>query len=98
MAVARLVLMLFLVAQICDGIFTLVAVQTSGIVAEGNVLLATWMGLVGAAPALVGAKLLAAGGGVLLYMLGVHRILAGLTILYGVFAISPWLVAFHTWY
>jgi hypothetical protein len=97
MTVARLALMLFLVTQICDGIFTLVAVQSSGIIAEGNVLLATWMGLVGAVPALIGAKLLAAGCGVLLYLLGVHRVLTGLTIYYGVFAISPWLVAFHTW-
>lgn len=97
MAVARLVLLLFLVAQICDGIFTLVAVQSSGLEAEGNVLLSTWMGLIGAVPALLGAKLLAATCGVILYMLGVHRALAALTLLYGVFSISPWIVAFHTW-
>ena len=97
MAVARLALLLFLAAQICDGIFTLVAVENQGLAAEGNVLLATWMGLVGAAPALLGAKLLAGACGVLLYRLGVHRVLAGLTIFYGVFAISPWLIAFHTW-
>lgn len=92
----RLVLLLFLVAQGWDGIFTYVAVGAHGLAAEGNVLLATWMALVGPAPALLVAKLGASLGGILLYAHGVHRALAGLTMLYGVAAIGPWLVIFHT--
>ena len=50
--------------------------------------------LVGPAPALLGAKLMAAGCGVVLYLTGVHRILAGLTAFYGLAAIGPWLAIF----
>jgi hypothetical protein len=94
MAIPRLVLLLFLAAQGWDGVFTYVAVDAHGLHAEGNALLASWMTLVGPAPALVGAKLMAAGCGVVLYVTGVHRILAGLTALYGFAAIGPWLAIF----
>jgi hypothetical protein len=89
---ARIVLLLFLVAQFWDGLFTWVAVDSHGIVAEGNTILATWMLLAGPAPALLAAKVGAAAGGVLLYWRGVHGILAGLTALYAVAAIGPWLL------
>jgi hypothetical protein len=88
----RLILALFLVAQAYDGVFTYAAIHADGLAAEGNVLLGTWMALVGPAPALVGAKLLAAGCGILLYMVGFYRGLAYLTAFYAVAAIGPWLV------
>jgi hypothetical protein len=94
MVASRLVLLLFLTAQGWDGIFTYVAVGANGLGAEGNTLLAAWMNLVGPTTALIGAKLLAAGCGIVLYMLGVHHVLAGLTLLYAVGAIGPWLVVF----
>jgi hypothetical protein len=87
----RLILALFLVAQAYDGVFTYAAVHAYGLAAEGNVLLGTWMALVGPTPALVGAKLLAASCGVLLYIVGVYRGLAYLTVFYAVAAIGPWL-------
>ena len=87
----RLILALFLVAQACDGVFTYTAVHAYGLAAEGNLLLGTWMALVGPTPALVGAKVLAASCGILLYMVGVHRGLAYLTVFYAVAAIGPWL-------
>ena len=89
---SRLVLLLFLAAQLCDGLFTYIAVSAFGLVAEGNILLATWMGLVGPAPALLGAKMLAAACGVLLYIKGVHRTLALLTAFYAVGAVGPWML------
>jgi hypothetical protein len=92
---SQLVLAIFLIAQAYDGLFTYIAVQGYGVVAEGNMLLATWIDLVGAGPAIFGAKLLAASCGVLLYYLGVRRALLGLTILYAVGAIAPWLVVLH---
>jgi hypothetical protein len=87
-----MVLLLFLIAQVCDGLLTYVAVSAFGPAAEGNVLLVTWMGLVGPAPALLGAKVLAAACGVLLYVKGIHRTLALLTLLYAVGAVGPWVL------
>jgi len=89
---SRLVLLLFLLAQVCDGLFTYAAVSAFGTEAEGNVLLATWIALIGPAPALVGAKLLAAGCGILLYVKGVHKTLALLTAFYAVGAVGPWVL------
>ena len=94
MRMSRLVLILFLTAQACDGIFTYIAVDAYGVAAEGNVLLATWMLLIGPTPALVGAKLLATCCGILLYIRGVHRTLAFLTVLYAVGAVGPWMLLF----
>jgi hypothetical protein len=91
---SRIVLLLFLLAQACDGIFTYSAVHTYGVAAEGNVLLATWMALVGPFATLFVAKGIAAGGGLLLYFRGVHRTLALLTAFYAVGAIGPWIMVF----
>ena len=97
MMTPRLVLLLFLVAQGWDGIFTYVAVDVHGLAAEANVILVTWMALVGPAPTLLVAKAGAALCGIFLYAFGVHRALAGLTLLYGVGAIGPWLAIFHNY-
>lgn len=91
----RLVLLLFLVAQACDGLFTYTAVRAYGITAEGNMVLATWMALVGPFPTLFVAKGVAAGGGILLYSRGVHRTLALLTLLYALGAVGPWIMVLH---
>jgi hypothetical protein len=92
---SRLTLWLFLLAQACDGVFTYIAVRAYGIIAEGNVLLATWMMLVGAGPALVGAKSMASACGVLLYRVGRRDVLLALTVVYAVAAIAPWVIFFH---
>ena len=97
MRVSRLVLMLFLVAQLFDGLFTYVAVSAVGTHAEGNVFLASWMGLLGPGPTLFAAKLLAATAGIFVYYRGMHGLLAGLTALYGLVAIGPWLVVYRAW-
>jgi hypothetical protein len=97
MRVSRLVLLLFLVAQLFDGLFTYVAVNAVGTQAEGNILLATWMNIVGPGPTLFAAKLVAATGGVFVYYRGMHKLLASLTALYGLVAIGPWLVVYQTW-
>lgn len=94
---SRLVLMLFLVAQIFDGLFTYTAVSAVGLQAEGNVLLKTWMALAGPGPTLFVAKCVAAAAGLLVYYRGMHRLLAGLTVIYALVAIGPWLVVYRTW-
>ena len=91
---SRLMLLLFLTAQGFDGLFTYTAVQAYGLHAEGNVLIATWMALVGPATALFGAKAVASACGVLLYARGLHRTLSLLTLLNLVVAIGPWMMVF----
>jgi hypothetical protein len=91
----RLILLVFLLLQVFDGVLTYVAVAMLGVVSEGNLLLATAMHFAGAGPALFGAKALAAGCGILLYFRGFHGILGILTGLYLVGAITPWLMVFH---
>jgi hypothetical protein len=95
MSGARIVLGLFLLAQAGDGVLTYAAVSVHGIAAEGNVVLATWMALVGPFPTLFIAKMVAAGGGVLLYVRGIHRTLALLTLMYVFGAIAPWIMVFQ---
>ena len=46
-------------------------------------------------PTLLVAKMVAGGGGVLLYTRGIHRTLALLTLLYLLGAIGPWIVVFQ---
>jgi hypothetical protein len=97
MRVSRIVLLLFLVAQVCDGLFTYVAVSAVGLHAEGNLLLSSLMAFAGPGSVLLGAKLVAAAAGVFVYTRGLHRTLAGLTFFYGVAAVVPWLVVFQRW-
>jgi hypothetical protein len=92
----RVLLAIFLVMQAVDGVLTYVAVERFGTVAEGNPLLATWIMLTGAAPALVGAKTMACVCGAVLYVAGVHHVLAGLSVLYLFAAVIPWLRIFAT--
>lgn len=91
-----MLLAIFIVLQAADGVLTYFAVERFGTQAEGNPLLATWMMLTGAVPALVGAKTMACLCGGLLYVTGVHHVLAGLSILYLVAAVIPWLRIFAT--
>ena len=77
---ARLTLAIFIVFQLADGLITYTAVDFFGPHAEANPLVATWIALAGAGPALLGAKLVACGCGLVLYRYGTHKVLAGLTI------------------
>lgn len=89
------VLLVFLIAQVFDGLLTYAAVAMLDIIGEGNILLAAAMEAAGAGPALLGAKTVAAAGGLLLYVRGCHGILGALTAFYMVGAITPWLYVFH---
>lgn len=91
----RLILLIFLLLQIFDGILTYAAVAWLGVVGEGNMLLAAAMKVAGPGPALLGAKTLAAGCGLLLYLRGFYAVLGVLTGLYLLAAITPWLMIFH---
>lgn len=92
----RLWLAIFVVLQVADGVLTYAAVNRFGASAEGNPILAAWIVITGAAPALVAAKLLACACGGVLYAAGVHRVLVGLSALYLFAAVVPWLQIFST--
>ena len=92
----RVILLVFLLLQLFDGVLTYTAVAVLGVVNEGNVLLATAMHAIGAGPTLVGAKTLASACGFLLYVRGFYAILSALTALYLLVAITPWLMVFHS--
>lgn len=97
MRLPRLVLLLFLGLQACDGLFTYVAIHAEGLSAEGNVILSTWMALVGPAVTLVTAKSIAALAGVFVYVRGFTGTLTVLTGFYLAAAIGPWLYVYSTW-
>lgn len=89
-AFGNCVIVLFLLAQAADGIFTYVGLTGHATVTEGNPLLAWLMQQVGSGPALAGAKCTAAGLGMLLHLTEVHRIVAALTAVYVLAALIPW--------
>lgn len=91
MAPGRLTLAVFIVFQIADGLITYEAVRLFGTAAEANPLLGLLVTIAGPGPALLGAKLIACAGGVVLYVLQVYRVLAALTALYLLAAVAPWL-------
>ena len=88
----QLVFAAFLLTQVLDGIFTYTGVSIFGIAAEGNPLLAWLMTSYGELIALAGAKILAAFCGVALYLIGVDRLLAVLTLVYIGGALVPWTI------
>jgi hypothetical protein len=83
-------IILFLVMQGLDGVFTYVGLAVYGPAIEANPLLGWLMHTFGAGPALAGAKLTAAGLGIILHLVAVHRAVALLTVLYACAAILPW--------
>jgi hypothetical protein len=84
------VLLLFLLAQCLDGIFTYVGVVTFGIGIEANPLIAGLIAHFGEGAALLGAKSVAAGLGIALHVRQVHGAVALLAAFYGAVAIAPW--------
>jgi hypothetical protein len=80
----------FLLVQAMDGALTYIGIVSYGPAVEGNPLLSWMMGMLGAAPALAGAKMAASMFGIILHMTAVHRTVALLAALYVSAAILPW--------
>lgn len=83
-------LLLFLLAQCFDGVLTYVGVQTMGRGIEANPLLSHLIGALGAGAALLSAKIVAAGFGIILHLRRVHRTVMLLAALYLAAAVVPW--------
>ena len=83
------IVLMFLVAQLLDFVFTYLGVAAFG-VREGNPLLEHSMQTMGLGTSLAIAKLVAVAGASTLHLLSFHRLLASLTIIYLALAILPW--------
>lgn len=81
---------LFLLAQCCDGVFTYVGVTTFGTGIEANPIIASLMHVFGQGAALAGAKSVAAVLGICLHLREIHVVVAVLTAFYFAAAIIPW--------
>ena len=88
---ANVVVIAFLIAQACDGVFTYVGVSLYGTAIEGNPLLAWLMESIGHGPALATAKGMAGAFGIALHLSAVHRVLAALAVFYVAVAVVPWM-------
>ena len=84
----------FLLAQILDGIFTYVGVNTFGLGVEANPLIAGLMASFGQGAALLGAKSVAGALGVCLHLRKIHAAVALLAGFYMAVAIVPWVAIF----
>ena len=85
-------LLMFLLAQACDGVLTYIGVTTYGPQLEGNPLISWLIAVMGEGPALAAAKLTASGFGIALHLAAVHDLVALLTAFYLVAAVAPWIV------
>ena len=81
----------FVSVQALDGVFSYVGVATLGPGIEANPILAWYLEVFGPGAAFLGAKLFAVACGAVLYMTHQHRVVAGLTLMYVVFAVGPWI-------
>ncbi len=86
------VLIVFLLAQCFDGVFTYVGVLSFGVGIEANPLIATLMGTFGHGVALTFAKAVAASLGICLHLREIHGAVAVLAAFYIVVAIVPWMM------
>jgi uncharacterized membrane protein len=84
-------LLLFLLAQMLDGVLTYVGVSVYGLHMEGNPLIGWMMANMGHGPALATAKVTAGFFGIALHLSAVHKAVALLTAFYLAVAIVPWL-------
>lgn len=82
--------LLFLLAQCFDGVFTYVGVASFGLAVEANPIIATAMSTFGHGAGLTGAKVIAAALGICLHLREVHGAVAALTGFYVAVAIVPW--------
>jgi hypothetical protein len=86
------VLLIFLLAQCFDGVFTYVGVRTYGLGIEANPLIALLMTHLGHGAALAAAKGIAATLGIALHLRQVHSAVAVLALFYAGVAILPWVM------
>ena len=88
-------LLLFLLAQACDGVLTYVGVTVYGPHVEANPLISWLMSCLGSGPGLAAAKLTAGVFGIALHLSAVHKTVAVLTAFYFAAAVGPWIAVLY---
>jgi hypothetical protein len=83
-------LVVFLLAQVLDGVLTYLGVTLYGPQMEGNPIIAWLMDRLGEGPGLATAKVTASFFGIVLHLSAVHKAVALLAAFYVVVAIVPW--------
>ena len=86
------VLVVFLLSQVFDGVFTYLGVITFGPRIEANPLIAILMRHLGHGAALTAAKIIAGCLGIGLHLRGTHAAVAVLAVFYVGVAVLPWAV------
>jgi hypothetical protein len=87
----NIAVVVFLMAQACDGVFTYIGISQYGLAVEANPLLGWLMVSVGQGLALTATKVAAGAFGIGLHLAAVHRIVAVLTGFYLLVAVLPWI-------
>jgi hypothetical protein len=81
----------FLLAQVSDGVLTYIGVSTYGTTIEGNPVISWLMASMGHGAGLAAAKVIAGSFGIALHLSSVHKAVALLACFYIVVAIIPWI-------
>ena len=84
------VLLVFILAQVADGLFTYLGITAFGTAIEGNPLVAWYVAAFGAGVAVIAAKGFAVACGATLHLQAMHRTIGVLAILYLAAAVLPW--------
>ena len=84
------VLLAFLGAQLCDGVFTYVGVHVFGLQVEANPIVGWYIAMLGVGSALIATKVLAVACAAVLHFFARHRVVGALTIFYLTMAVKPW--------
>ena len=88
------IVVIFLLVQCLDGVFTYLGVRIWGLDIEANPIVFSAISLAGLGAGLAGTKLVAIGLGIALHLRRVHNVIAVLTALYVALAIVPWAAVF----
>ena len=91
-----LVVLVFLLTQCLDGVFTYLGVSIWGPGVEANPLIVSAIGTVGILGGVGAAKIVAISFGIVLHLRRVHNLVAMLTVIYVTGAILPWTALFLT--
>lgn len=90
----NIAIVVFVMTQFLDGMFTYWAVSAWGLSVEGNPLVSWIMSVMGISLGLISIKLMAVGFGLLLFHQGVHNAVIFLSVLYLWVAVIPWVSIF----
>src|SRR5262249_16197243 len=85
----NVVVIAFLIAQACDGVFTYIGVSIYGMRVEGNPLVGWLIDALGRGAGGAAAKAAAGAFGIALHLIAVHRVVAALAVFYVAIAVLP---------